>query len=112
MVCLPKDEGGLGVINIKAQKESLLLKHLHKFYNREDIPWVKLVWECYYSDGRLPGNSNKVYFWHFAKKVNPMNSTTFVLFGKYCPIVDQLGSKDSSRDFQLNCVISYFFTYI
>ena len=40
---------------------------------------------------------------------NPMNSTIFVLFGKYCPIVDQLGSKDSSRDFQLNCVISYFF---
>ena len=24
-----------------------------------------------------------------------MNSTTFVLFGKYCPIVDQLGSKNS-----------------
>jgi hypothetical protein len=41
-----------------------------------------------------------------------MNSTTFVLFGKYCLIMDQLGSKDSSRDFQLNCVISYFFTYI
>jgi len=41
-----------------------------------------------------------------------MNSTTFVLFGKYCPIVDQLVSKDSSHDFQLNCVISYFFTYI
>jgi hypothetical protein len=37
-----------------------------------------------------------------------MNSTTFVLFDKYCPIVDQLGSKDSPRDFQLNCVISYF----
>ena len=49
---------------------------------------------------------------HFAKKVNPINSIIFVLFGKYCPIVDQLGSKDSSRDFQLNCVISYFFTYI
>ena len=46
------------------------------------------------------------------KNFNPMNSTTFVLFGKYCPIMDQLGSKDSSRDFQLNCVISYFFTYI
>jgi hypothetical protein len=37
-----------------------------------------------------------------------MNSTTFVLFDKYYPIVDQLGSKDSSRDFQLNYVISYF----
>ena len=46
------------------------------------------------------------------KKINPMNSTTFVLFGKYYSTVDQLGSKDSSRDFQLNCVISHFFTYI
>ena len=43
------------------------------------------------------------------KNFNPMNSSTFVLFGKYCPIVDQLSSKDSSRDFQLNCAISYFF---
>jgi hypothetical protein len=37
-----------------------------------------------------------------------MNSTIFVLFDKYCPIVDQLGSKDSSHDFQLNYIISYF----
>jgi hypothetical protein len=42
------------------------------------------------------------------KNFKPMNSTTFVLFGKYCPIMDQLGSKNLSRDFQLNCVISYF----
>jgi len=48
----------------------------------------------------------------FKKKVNLMNSTMFVLFDKYCSIVDQLGSKDSSRDFQLTYVISYFFTYI
>ena len=38
-----------------------------------------------------------------------MNNNTFVLFGKYCTIVDQLSSKDLSRDFQLNCAISYFF---
>ena len=49
---------------------------------------------------------------HFGKKVNLMNSITFVLFDKYYPIVDQLSSKDSSRDFQLNCAISYCFTYI
>jgi hypothetical protein len=46
------------------------------------------------------------------KNFKPINSTIFVLFDKYCPIIDQLGSKDLSRDFQLNCVISYFFTYI
>jgi hypothetical protein len=33
------------------------------------------------------------------KNFNPMNSTIFVLFGKYYSIMDQLGSKDSSRDF-------------
>jgi hypothetical protein len=43
------------------------------------------------------------------KNFNPINSIIFVLFDKYCPILDQLDSKDSSRDFQLNCVISYFF---
>jgi hypothetical protein len=43
-----------------------------------------------------------------SKKMSPMDSTTFVLFDKYCLIVDQLGSKDLSRDFQLNCVINYF----
>jgi hypothetical protein len=47
---------------------------------------------------------------YLAKNFKLMNSITFVLFDKYCPIVDQLGSKDSSRE--LNCVISYFFTYI
>ena len=42
------------------------------------------------------------------KNFNSMNSSTFVLFDKYCPIVDQLSSKDSSHDFELNCAISYF----
>lgn len=39
-VCWEKEQGGLGVLNIKIQNEALLIKHLHKFYNKEDIPWV------------------------------------------------------------------------
>jgi len=31
------------------------------------------------------------------------------LFDKYCPIMNKLGSKDSSRDLQTNCVISFYF---
>lgn len=38
MVCIPKDEGGLGVLNLSTQNECLTLKHLHKFYNRASIP--------------------------------------------------------------------------
>lgn len=63
IVCRSKEEGGLWVINIKTQNEALLVKHLHKFFNREDIPWVSLVWEKYYDSGKLPGNTKKGSFW-------------------------------------------------
>jgi hypothetical protein len=48
MVCKPKNKGGLGIINLQIQNSALLLKHLHKFYNHEDIPWVHLVRDAYY----------------------------------------------------------------
>ena len=37
----PKEKGGLGLINLRLQNDALLLKHLHKFYNRMDVPWVQ-----------------------------------------------------------------------
>ena len=63
MVCLPKDEGGLGVIKLQTQNEALLLKFFHKFFNRDDIPWVHLVWEKHYPNGKLPGLVRKGSFW-------------------------------------------------
>ena len=50
MVCRPKASGGLGVINLHVQGDALLLKYLHKFYNRWDTPWVQLIWDTYYTD--------------------------------------------------------------
>jgi len=47
----------------KTQNEALLIKHLHKFFNKEDIPWVALIWEKYYGNGKLPGTSKKGSFW-------------------------------------------------
>lgn len=47
----------------ESQNNALLLKHLHKFFNREDIPWVKLIWATYYSNGRLPGARCNSSFW-------------------------------------------------
>lgn len=63
MVCLPKSEGGLGVLNLRVQNEALLLKYFDKFYNRKDIPWVHLVWEKYYRNGRLPDHIKRGSFW-------------------------------------------------
>jgi len=63
MVTKSKEEGGLGVLDLKTQNEALLLKNFHKFYNRADIPWVHLIWEKYYSNGRLPNHVKKGSFW-------------------------------------------------
>ena len=62
-VCRPKVQGGLGVMDIFAQNKALLMKNLHKFYNRHDIPWVNLIWETHYQDNKLPGNDLVGSFW-------------------------------------------------
>jgi hypothetical protein len=31
------------------------MKYLHKFYNKDDLPWVQLIWSKYYENGKLPG---------------------------------------------------------
>jgi len=38
LMTLPKKKRLLGVLNLSVQNESLLLKHLHKFYNRAQVP--------------------------------------------------------------------------
>jgi len=38
IVCVPKECGGLGALNLYTQNESLLLKHLHNFFNHLDVP--------------------------------------------------------------------------
>lgn len=63
MVCLQKSEGGLGVLNLRPQNEALLLKYLDKFFNRKDIPWVHLVWEKHYKNGKLPNHIKRGSFW-------------------------------------------------
>jgi hypothetical protein len=63
MVTKPKTKGGLGVIRLTLQNDVLLMKNLHKFYMKEDLPWVQLLWTRYYSNGKLPGANKKGSFW-------------------------------------------------
>lgn len=63
MVCLPKQEGGLGVLNLNTHNDALLLKFLYKFITKANIPWVSLVWENYYSNGKLAGQQKKGSLW-------------------------------------------------
>jgi hypothetical protein len=42
-----KEKRGRGIL-------ALLLKHLDKFYNKKNIPWVNLIWNTHYSNGEIP----------------------------------------------------------
>jgi hypothetical protein len=58
-----KNKRGLGLIRLIIHNDALLMKHLHKFYSREDLPWVHLIWEKYYTNGKVSGHTLKGSFW-------------------------------------------------
>ena len=63
-------------MDFRTQNEGLLMKHLHKFYNKEDIPWVHLVWQ-HYPDGvphasKLCGSFWRKDIMQLAKKYIPL----------------------------------------
>jgi hypothetical protein len=62
-VCRPKDQGGLGVLNLQTQNKALLLMNLHKFYNKENIPWVNLIWTKYYASGDVSRKLQGSLWW-------------------------------------------------
>jgi hypothetical protein len=43
MVCRPKDQGGLGIINTKIMNESLLVKWIWRIYQQPDELWYRIL---------------------------------------------------------------------
>jgi hypothetical protein len=56
---IPKSQGGLGIIDLRDQNTSLLLKYLQKNYNRVNLPWVQLSWKAFYTRPIPPHHSKK-----------------------------------------------------
>lgn len=69
-VCKPKKSGGLGVLDITTHNQALLMKFLHKFLNKEDIPWVNIIWETNYQTS-LPGDRMVGSFWWKSPQTSP-----------------------------------------
>jgi hypothetical protein len=63
LVCRPKYKGGLGITNLAAHNEALLIKFLHKFFNKEKIPWVHLIWSSYNNSTPQATNISSSFWW-------------------------------------------------
>lgn len=53
-----KEEGGLGIINVRTQNSALLLKFSHKFHKKAYLPWVHLTWQHFYKIDKPQGQAN------------------------------------------------------
>jgi hypothetical protein len=60
LVCTPKKQGGLGVLDLHTHNEAMLLKFPLKFFSQANIQWVKLVWAKYYNDGKLLTDKRRI----------------------------------------------------
>jgi hypothetical protein len=63
--CRSKADGGLEIINLRNNNSTLLMKFLHEFYNRADLPRVELTyWTHLYKNSRPPHERMNVgSFW-------------------------------------------------
>ena len=52
----------MGVLDIETHNQALLIKFLHKFLNKANIPWVNIIWETYYQES-LHGERMVGSFW-------------------------------------------------
>ena len=80
---------------MQTQDEALLLKNLHKFFNKHDLPWVNLIRERHYNNGSLPSVSQRhgSFWWSdILKLLDSFKGMAMVnvLSGKTCLFWDDL----------------------
>ena len=86
MICKPKSSGGLGIIDFRKQNQGLLIKHLHKFFNKVDLPWVRLVWRYYPQGVPQVANVCGSFWWRDIMKLVP-------IYQEFCTV--KVGSGDT-----------------
>lgn len=58
-----KKQVGLGVLNLVTQNKALLMKNIHKFLNKANVPWVDIVWNNHYRNGSISFSMKVGSFW-------------------------------------------------
>lgn len=121
--CRAKDVGGLGIIDIKNQNSTLLLKFLDKFYNHANIPWVKLTWSKLYQNANTPPHDRSPsgsFWWKDVIKLfekfksfavchpNSGNSISFQKDSQSGEILESKYPELYSYSLKTNCSLSFY----
>lgn len=71
MVCRPKDQGGLGIINTKIMNDCLLVKWIWKIHLEPETLWFKILKAKYMRSGGFFGSkaSGSSQFWQGLHKI-------------------------------------------
>ncbi|GJV43271.1 putative RNA-directed DNA polymerase [Tanacetum coccineum] len=111
LVCLPKDEGGLGIRRLEHFNSALLVSHIWNLLSLKESLWVKWV-HAYKLNGRnfwdVPIRGNMSWSWRKILQLRPSirefiwrkignGSSTSIWFDKWC-LEGPLASRVSPRD--------------
>ncbi|GKA99272.1 reverse transcriptase zinc-binding domain-containing protein [Tanacetum coccineum] len=114
VVCLPKDEGGLGIRRLDRFNSALMVTHLWKLLSSKESLWVKWV-HMYKLNGRnfwdIPLRGNMSWSWRKILQLRPIirefvwcnvgnGLSTSLWFDKWCvagPLYNHVSSRDVFR---------------
>nr|GEU65982.1 hypothetical protein [Tanacetum cinerariifolium] len=115
VVCLPKDEGGLGIYRLDTFNKALMTTHIWKLLTRKESLWVQWI-HAYKLWGRsfwdVPYRGNMSWGWRNILKLRPLirhfiwhktgdGSGTLVWFDRWCelsPLAAIITSRDIFRE--------------
>ncbi|GJS49209.1 hypothetical protein Tco_0599330 [Tanacetum coccineum] len=114
LVCLPKDEGGLGIRRLELFNSALLVSHIWNLLSSKESLWVKWV-HAYKLNGRnfwdVPIRGNMSWSWRKILQLRPSirdfiwrkignGSSTSIWFDKWChegPLASRVSPRDIHR---------------
>ncbi|GKC32701.1 RNA-directed DNA polymerase, eukaryota, reverse transcriptase zinc-binding domain protein [Tanacetum coccineum] len=114
LVCLPKDEGGLGIRRLEHFNSALLVSHIWNLLSLKESLWVKWV-HAYKLNGRnfwdVPIRGNMSWSWRKILQLRPSirdfiwrkignGSSTSIWFDKWChegPLASRVSPRDIHR---------------
>jgi hypothetical protein len=97
MVCRPKDQGGLGIINTKIMNESLLVKWIWRIYQQPDELWYRILKAKYlgnnnFFDSKATRGSQfgkglhsvkHLFEWEPSSRLGTIDSVAFGMIARY-----------------------------